>query len=83
MADTALTMTSNPPAPALVTTTSLLMTIEEARSEFLLQGFEIDHQSSDLWYIDIGATNHMTGQRSFFMNLDESKAGFVKFGDNS
>ena len=59
------------------------MAIEEARSDFLLQGSEIHHHTSDLWYLDIGATNHMTGQQNFFTTLDELADGFVKFGDNS
>lgn len=62
-----------------VATSSLLMAIEEARSEFLLQGSEIDHQNSDLWYLDMGAINHMTRKWNFFTKPDESAVGFVKF----
>ena len=41
--------------------------------------------SSDptLWYLDTGATNHMTSCRKFFSDLDESTTKFLKFGDNS
>ncbi|XP_020243636.1 uncharacterized protein LOC109821889 [Asparagus officinalis] len=38
---------------------------------------------SDVWYLDNGASNHMTGQRSMFKHLDESIHGKVKFGDGS
>lgn len=38
---------------------------------------------SDLWYLDNGASNHMTGQRSKFKELDEGINGHIKFGDNS
>lgn len=38
---------------------------------------------SNLWYLENGATNHMTGQRSKFLNLDEKITGQVKFGDGS
>ncbi|XP_074328328.1 uncharacterized protein LOC141666234 [Apium graveolens] len=38
---------------------------------------------SNLWYLDNGASNHMTGQRSKFDVLDENVTGKVKFGDGS
>ena len=83
MANSAPTSTQTSQAPAPAATSSLLLAIEEAQSDFLLQGSEIDHHTSDLWYLDTGATNHMTGQRNLFTTLDELVIGFVKFGDNS
>ena len=38
---------------------------------------------SSVWYLDNGASNHMTGQRSKFTELDEGVIGEVKFGDGS
>lgn len=38
---------------------------------------------SNLWYLDNGASNHMTGLRSKFKELDENITGQVKFGDGS
>ncbi|KAL8089642.1 hypothetical protein AgCh_039213 [Apium graveolens] len=45
---------------------------------------DIGHQrESQVWYLDNGASNHMTGQRGKFKELDESMTGHVKFGDGS
>ncbi|XP_074363990.1 uncharacterized protein LOC141704700 [Apium graveolens] len=38
---------------------------------------------SNMWYIDNGASNHMTGYRSKFKSLDEGVMGQVRFGDGS
>lgn len=38
---------------------------------------------SNLWYLDNGASNHMTGQRSKFRDLKEKITGKVRFGDGS
>lgn len=40
-------------------------------------------RESQVWYLDNGASNHMTGQRGKFKELDESVTGKVKFGDGS
>ena len=82
VANLAPTLAQTPQAPAPVATSSLLMAIEEAQNDFLLQGLEIDRPTSDLWYLDIDVTNHMTGQRNFFTTLDELPDSFVKFGDD-
>lgn len=42
-----------------------------------------EREKSNLWYLDNGASNHMTGQRTKFRKLDESVMGQVKFGDGS
>ncbi|XP_074376484.1 uncharacterized protein LOC141718044 [Apium graveolens] len=36
-----------------------------------------------VWYLDNGASNHMTGERSRFKELDENVHGQVRFGDGS
>ena len=44
--------------------------------------FDIDQDSAYLWYLDNGASNHMSGNRLFFFDLDEKIKGMVKFGDD-
>lgn len=41
------------------------------------------NEDSNMWYLDNGASNHMTGQRSKFTELDKNVTGRVKFGDDS
>ena len=45
--------------------------------------FEADSDKSNIWYLDNGASNHMSGNRSFFSELDEKITGKVRFGDDS
>lgn len=40
-------------------------------------------KSTDIWYLDNGASNHMTGDKSKFHDLEEAVTGSVKFGDGS
>jgi hypothetical protein len=42
-----------------------------------------DEPMDAMWYLDTGASNHMTGNRSAFTTLDESVTGNVRFGDGS
>ncbi|XP_074322818.1 uncharacterized protein LOC141659791 [Apium graveolens] len=42
-----------------------------------------ENLESNLWYLDNGASNHMTRVRSKFAEFDESVTGEVRFGDGS
>ncbi|XP_076895626.1 uncharacterized protein LOC143548305 [Bidens hawaiensis] len=42
-----------------------------------------DSTEKGTWYLDNGASNHMTGERIYFSELDEKTIGRVKFGDGS
>ena len=42
-----------------------------------------EESETKLWYLDNGASNHMTGLKSKFTTLDESVTGQVRFGDGS
>jgi hypothetical protein len=39
--------------------------------------------TSEVWYLDNGASNHMTRDRHKFIELDENFTGKVRFGDGS
>ena len=45
--------------------------------------FEIHDEQENMWYLDNGASNHMTGDRRYFTKINESITGKVKFGDDS
>lgn len=49
----------------------------------LLSKNEEKVSESNIWYLDNGASNHMTGFKAKFTKLDESITGQVRFGDGS
>ena len=59
---------------------SALFLLEEKAQVNLAQGGDA---KEGVWYLDSGATNHMTGDRAAFTELDTSIVGTVKFGDGS
>jgi hypothetical protein len=77
------------PAPAIVvqdsTTTAPEHTplhIEEPKAKAYL-GTSSDDERIEGWYLDTGATNHMTGHGDAFAEIDRTVTGTVKFGDGS
>ncbi|KAH9707133.1 hypothetical protein KPL70_012460 [Citrus sinensis] len=40
-----------------------------------------ERESYNLWYLDSGCSNHMTGERDIFISLDQSFNSQVKLGD--
>ncbi|XP_074356599.1 uncharacterized protein LOC141696344 [Apium graveolens] len=60
---------------------TLLLNEKDVRPK-LSKDFDMQTESN-LLYLDNGASNHMTGLRSKFKELDESITGQVKFGDGS
>ncbi|CAA7038224.1 unnamed protein product [Microthlaspi erraticum] len=45
--------------------------------------FEANTGEENIWYLDNGASNHMTGDRRYFSSMDNSVTGKVRFGDDS
>ncbi|GJY23785.1 zinc finger, CCHC-type containing protein [Tanacetum coccineum] len=68
---------------------SLLMTTHETEHEEVLlnegqiQPGKYATTDTSIWYLDNGASNHMTGTKSHFRDIDESITGRVRFGDGS
>ena len=62
---------------------TLMIMFDSEFSERLLQG-NGEEVTCELWYLDTGASSHMTCIKSFFFHsIDEHKIGNVKFGDRS
>ncbi|XP_047309535.1 uncharacterized protein LOC124912946 [Impatiens glandulifera] len=59
----------------------LLLNEEKVMAILLSSGEEYNH--TNVWYLDNGASNHMTGHREKFNELDEKITGKVKFRDGS
>lgn len=45
--------------------------------------YESNTDADDIWYLDNGASNHMTGDKRNFSSLDNTITGKVRFGDDS
>ncbi|KAL8088343.1 hypothetical protein AgCh_038208 [Apium graveolens] len=58
--------------------------IDERGIKPRLLGFNNEEKwESNVWYLENGASNHMSGQRTKFNDLNETITGKVKFGDVS
>ncbi|GKA94427.1 zinc finger, CCHC-type containing protein, partial [Tanacetum coccineum] len=68
---------------------SLLMTTHKTEHEEVLlnegqiQPGKYATTDTSIWYLDNGASNHMTGIKSHFRDIDENIIGRIRFGDGS
>lgn len=69
--------------PALLVTEKVLLVDEGKIMPRLNQTSRDKQVDSNIWYLDNGASNHMSGQLSKFKELDERVKGQVRFGDGS
>ena len=56
--------------------------IDEPKAKAYL-GTSSDDERLEGWYLDTGATNHMTGRGDAFAEIDRTVTGTVRFGDGS
>nr|GFD21302.1 retrovirus-related Pol polyprotein from transposon TNT 1-94 [Tanacetum cinerariifolium] len=56
---------------------------EEDEGEMLLMAYATEVlKRGDSWFLDSGCSNHMSRDRSWFINLDQSHSTTVKLGKN-
>jgi len=66
--------------PPAATAAAALLHLDVPKAHGLL-GYDSGNDKTDGWFLDTGATHHMTGQQEFFTELESSIRGIVKFGD--
>ncbi|GAU51473.1 hypothetical protein TSUD_95880 [Trifolium subterraneum] len=49
----------------------------------LMATTKMSEDKANVWYLDTGCSNHMTGNKYWFINLDESITRAIRFADNS
>ncbi|KAG5068162.1 hypothetical protein JHK85_000539 [Glycine max] len=49
----------------------------------LMATTNLEEDNVNLWYLDTGCSNHMTGHREWFVNIDDKVKSKIKFADNS
>ncbi|XP_066344596.1 uncharacterized protein [Miscanthus floridulus] len=58
-----------------------VVNLDEPRAQVYLR--HVGDEQEQRWYLDFGASNHMTGSKEAFSELDGNVTGTVKFSDGS
>lgn len=53
----------------------------EEENNLFMACIDTDYKPSDLWFVDSGCSNHMTGTKSLFQELDETQRIKVQLGN--
>ncbi|CAJ2672444.1 unnamed protein product [Trifolium pratense] len=56
--------------------------LNESEEILLMAHAEHDEKSVELWFLDSGCSNHMTGNKKWFTDIDEQYQQSVKLGNN-
>ncbi|KAK2986230.1 hypothetical protein RJ640_002147 [Escallonia rubra] len=56
---------------------------DEEESKLFMASFNDTNVESGIWFVDSGCSNHMTGTRSMFKELDESFKKLIRLGDDN
>jgi len=64
-------------------TTNLALEDKTNEGVLLMAQNEVNINSDTLWYLDLGASNHMCGHGYLFKDIQRIEDGHVSFGDAS
>ena len=78
-----LAQKANPSPSPPVTQAALPAAVHLNEDKLYVQLGEKGDGDTTRWILNMGATNHMTGARSAFAELDSGVRGSVRFGDRS
>ncbi|KAK1408428.1 hypothetical protein QVD17_40194 [Tagetes erecta] len=76
-------MQKDPDEPALLMTEKITGMVFLNEHKVIPSNYDSNEVEDQVWYLDNGASNHMTGNSNVFSVIDKSIKGRVRFGDDS